>query len=194
VKSIYSKKLRTLATLFAIIFSSEIMLVSMALASSDSEGPNGSQSPTKATSYLEQFEQEQRKQNRAQQYQGRPQDSKEILNSARDRSSSSVNNCPKGTNRRKPEDVRQYLTQQDLFQKKIAESISKFTARALTKSEGIKDLNLLIQEHNALIIWGKGKVTDGACGSVSETEIIGKAYGTSKTLIQDYKRMVETNQ
>lgn len=149
---------------------------------------------SKSNSYLEQLNQAQRKDAIAQQYKGRAQGSSEILNSAKNRTIGNSNSCPKGSTIRKSEDVRHYLVQQDLIQTKLSTSMSRFTSKAIVKREAINELNQLIQEHNALVLWGRMKVTDGACGSPRETEIIAKAYGTSRTLIKDYKNLVEAGQ
>jgi len=140
---------------------------------------------------LQQLEEEEEKERRKNMYQGQSVSATQSVQKARENAKADVNSCPPGSTRRTIEDVRVYLQRQEDLQQKLASSLEKFTTRAIDKNPAIVELNQLINESNEIVIWGRGRVTDGACGPTKQTEIIGKAINATKALIDDYKRAVQ---
>ena len=93
-----------------------------------------------------------------------------MLEKVRTNAKSEVNACPKGSTQRTPEDVRRYIQQHELIQQKLATSLEKYMAKSTEKNEAIGDLNGIVEESSALINWATGKVINGACGSIKQTE------------------------
>lgn len=140
-------------------------------------------------SLLEQLEEEEKKERISNIHQGPAKLANETLKNARDNAQANVNSCALGSsNVRKIEDVREYLARQEDFHKKIAASLERFTSKLIDRNQAINEANTLIRESNEIVIWGRGKVTDGMCGPVGQTEIIAKAIGASKFLIDEYKK------
>jgi hypothetical protein len=141
-------------------------------------------------SFAEQFKEAQEKEQREKTFQGDRKSSGQVLNDAKGRSQANANSCAPGAIPRKSEDVASYLDQEDAIQKRFAISIEKYTQRSIDRNEAINQMNGLINDHNKLVIWSHGKVTNGTCGPKSTTEIIGKAYSTTVNLINEYKRLI----
>ena len=144
-------------------------------------------------SFAEQLKIIQDKDVKSQKFQGEIKDAQEVLQSAKSRSHANANFCPAGSVDRKPEDVANYLRQQDEFHKKFAISMARFSSNEIGKNAAIRDLNALVNDSNILIVWGHGKVTNGTCGPEKITDLIGKADNTTNNLIQDYKKMLGFN-
>lgn len=125
------------------------------------------------------------------QYEGKVQSATESLLTARSRAKSESNTCPPGLKRRNADDVKEFLRLHDSIQRKLAASLEGYTNRTIDKYEAIDRLNRYIDDSNGINSWGKGRVTEGACGSPRETELIGKSANTTYLLIQDYKRVVQ---
>ena len=142
-------------------------------------------------SLLQQLEDEEANEKRKNVYQGQTQPASKSLQKAQENAKSDTQSCPNGSPRRKLEDVKEYISRQEELQRKIAKSIERFTSKAIEKNLAIDDFNNIIQESNDIVLWGRGKVTDGACGAVSQTEIIGKAIGQTKYLINEYKSALQ---
>jgi hypothetical protein len=144
----------------------------------------------KQKTLLEQLEEEERKERTSNIHQGPSKPAAQTLQNARNNAQANTNSCPQGSNRRKIEDVKEYIAKQEDFQIKVAASLERFTSRLIERNQAVNEFNSLINQSNEIVIWGRGKVTDGACGSVAQTEIIGKAYGASKLLIDDYRKLL----
>ena len=140
---------------------------------------------------LQQLEEEEESEKRKNLHQGQAQPASQSLQKARDNAKSDSKYCPPGSIRRKIEDVREYLKRQDEIQQKFAASLERFTSKEIDKNSAIDESNKLIMESNDLVFWGRGKVTDGACGSTKQTEILGKSIGATKNLINEYKRALQ---
>ena len=132
---------------------------------------------------LQQLEDEENNEKQKLLHKGQAQPASKSLQRARDNAQSNATSCPKGTRTRNIEDVRAYLIRQDEILQKFAASIERFTTKAIEKNSAI--------ESNDIVVWGRGKVTDGVCGSINQTEIIGKAIGATKILIEDYRRALQ---
>lgn len=141
--------------------------------------------------FLQQLEEEEESEKRKSLHQGQEKPASESLQKARDHAKSDAKSCPSGSTTRKAEDVREYLKLQDQIQQRFAASLERFTTKKIDKNSAIDDFNKLIMESNDIVLWGRGKVTDGACGSTMQTEIIGKAIGATKNLIIEYKRALQ---
>ena len=142
-------------------------------------------------SLLQQLEEEEESEKRKNHHQGRPEPASKTLKKARDNAKSDVNSCPSGTKKRKIEDVRVYLNRQDELQQKFANSIERYTTKEIDRNSAIDEFNKLISESNEIVVWGKGKVTNGTCGSPKQTEIIAKSIGTTDNLIKEYRLVLE---
>ena len=139
-------------------------------------------------SLLEQLEEEEKKERISNIHQGPAKLANETLKNARDNANAKVKSCAQGSNRRKIEDVKEYIAKQEDLQIKIAASLERFTSKLIERSQAINEANGFINQSNEIIIWGRGKVTDGTCGSVAQAEIIGKAASATKFLINEYKK------
>lgn len=142
----------------------------------------------KQKSLLEQLEEEERKERTSNIHQGPTKPAAQTLQNARNNAQANINSCAQGSNRRKIEDVKEYITKQEDLQIKVAASLERFTSKLIERNQAVNEFNSLISQSNEIVIWGRGKVTDGACGSVAQTEIIGKAIGASKLLFDDYRK------
>jgi hypothetical protein len=137
---------------------------------------------------LEQLEEEEKKERISNIHQGPSKRAAESLQNARDNAQVNVNSCAAGAVTRKIEDVKEYITRQEDIQIRIAASLERFTSKIITRNQAIDELNGLIIQSNEIVTWGRGKVTDGTCGPIKQTEIISKSIGATKFLIQDYKK------
>lgn len=142
----------------------------------------------KQKSLLEQLDEEEKKERISNIHQGPTKPAAETLQNARKNVQVNTNSCPDGATRRKIEDVREYIKRQEDFQTKISASLEQFTSKLIDRSQAISELNSLIGQNNETVIWGQGKVTNGVCGPVNQTIIIGKAVGVSKLLIEEYRK------
>jgi hypothetical protein len=140
---------------------------------------------------LQQLEEQEASERRKNVYQGQAQPASKSLQKAQENARSDAQSCPQGSTMRKLEDVKEYITRQEELQGRIAVSIERFTSKAIEKNLAIDDFNKIIEVSNEIVLWGRGKVTDGACGSVSQTEIIGKAIGQTKYLINEYRSVLK---
>ena len=140
---------------------------------------------------LQQLEDEENNEKQKKLHKGQEQPASKSLQRARDNAQSNATSCPKGTRTRNIEDVRAYLIRQDEILQKFAASIERFTTKAIEKNSAIDEFNKLVSESNDIVVWGRGKVTDGVCGSINQTEIIGKAIGATSILIEDYRRALQ---
>jgi hypothetical protein len=140
-------------------------------------------------SLLEQLEAEEKKERISNIHQGPSKPATETLKNARDNAQANTNSCVVGSsNRRKIEDVKEYIIKQEEFQIKMAASLEKFTSKLTTRNQAVNEFNSLINQNNEVIVWGQGRVTNGVCGPVAQTEIIGKAIGASNILIEEYRK------
>jgi hypothetical protein len=142
-------------------------------------------------SLLQQLEEEEESERKKNSHQGPSQPASKSLQKARENAKSNANTCPAGSTVRKIEDVRVFLEKQEGLQQKLASSLERFTSNSIPKNSAILEFNQLIEESNEVVKWGWGKVTNGACGSPKQTEIIGKAVSATKILIEEYKRVLE---
>jgi hypothetical protein len=140
---------------------------------------------------LQQLEDAEENEKRRNLHQGQAQPAERSLQRARENAKSDPSACPQGSTRRKIEDVKEFLVRHEELQKKFAMSLERFTTKAIEKNPAIDEFNQLIKESNELVVWGRGKVTDGACGSPAQTAVIGKAIGATKILIEDYRRVLQ---
>lgn len=140
---------------------------------------------------LQQLDEAEENEKRKNFHQGQTQAAGKTIQRARENAKSEASTCPSGSRPRKIEDVREYLIRQDALQQKFAASLERFTSKAMEKNTAIDEFNQLIAENNEIVVWGQGKVTNGACGSPKQTEIIGKAIGTTKNLIEEYRRVLQ---
>jgi hypothetical protein len=147
----------------------------------------------KQKSLLEQLEEAERKERIGNIHQGPSKPAVQTLQNARNNAQANTNSCPQGSNRRKIEDVKEYIAKQEDLQIKVAASLERFTSKLIERNQAVNEFNNLINQSNEIVIWGRGKVTDGACGSIAQTEIIGKAIGASKLLIDDYRKLLTPN-
>jgi hypothetical protein len=144
-------------------------------------------------SLSQQLDEEEEKARRENVYQGASLSAGQALERARQRAQADPNDCPSGSVSRKPEDVRHYITSQERLQGKVAASIERFTSRAIPKSQAINEFNTLISENNELVKWGWGKVTNGACGPVAITKLIGESSATTSNLFKELREAIESN-
>lgn len=142
----------------------------------------------KQKSLLEQLEEEEQKERSRNFHQGPSKPAAQTLQNARNNAQANVNSCPSGSNRRKIEDVKEYIAKQEDLQIKVAASLERFTSKLIERNQAINEFNSLVNQSNEIVIWGRGKVTNGACGSVAQTEIIGKAIGATNLLFDDYRK------
>jgi hypothetical protein len=142
----------------------------------------------KQKSLLEQLEEEEKKERINNIHQGPLKPAAETLRNARDNAKSNPTSSPAGANIRKIEDVKEYIAKQENLQIKIAASLEQFTSKLILRSQAVNEFNSLVNQSNEIVIWGRGKVTDGTCGSVAQTEIIGKAIGASNLLFDEYRK------
>ncbi len=141
-------------------------------------------------SFAEQFKEAQEKEQREKTFQGDKKSSGQVLNDAKARSQANAHACAPGAVPRKPDDVASYLEQEDAIQKRFAASIERFTQKTIDRNEAINQLNALINDHNKLVVWSHGKVTNGTCGPKATTDLIGKAFSTTNSLVNEYKRLI----
>jgi hypothetical protein len=126
-------------------------------------------------------------------YQGGTLSAEQALTKARQSARADASDCPAGSISRKPEDVRNYIESQERLQEKISKSIERFTSRSASKSQAVNEFNQLIAENNDLVKWGWGKVTNGTCGPVAITQIIGKSAATTSNLFNEFRLAIELN-
>lgn len=139
---------------------------------------------------LEQLEEEERKERISNIHQGPSKPAAQTLQNARNNAQANANSCPQGSNRRKIEDVKEYIAKQEDLQIKVAASLERFTSKLIERNQAVNEFNNLINQSNEIVVWGRGKVTDGACGSVPQTEIIGRAIGATKLLMDEYRKAI----
>jgi hypothetical protein len=142
-------------------------------------------------SLLEQLEDEEKKERTRNTYQGQPKPTEKTLQNARENARPNTESCPKGSKSRNIEDVKEYISRHEKLQEKLAMALEQYTTKNIQKNTAINQFNMLIGESNEIVIWARGRVTDGACGPVKQTEIIGKAYGATKLLIEEIKKSIE---
>ena len=126
-------------------------------------------------------------------YDGSKVSSNQALQSAKNKAAADPNSCPKGSTLRKTADVRTYLKNQEDLQIEVAAAIEKFTNKSIKKNEAVNLFNGLINQSNEITKWSWGKVTNGTCGPVEITKLIGKSSSTTKNLFNDFRAMIENN-
>jgi len=143
------------------------------------------------SSLLKELEKVEQKNNQSQKYQGDVKTQDQIRKEAAENAKVNTNSCPSSTPHSKIEDVRHYIEQQEKLQVKFAASMEKFYKNAINKNTAINEFNALNNESNALIIWGQGKVTDaGVCNRPEITNLISKAFETTKVILLEYRTAV----
>lgn len=140
----------------------------------------------------QQLKEEEEREKKANTYQGSQTSASKALEKARRDAKADATSCPTGSTTRKSEDVRVYIERHELTQQKIAESLERFTSQTITKQTAVNEFNGLINENNELTRWGWGKVTNGVCGPVKVTELIGRAIGATDNLITQYRTAIES--